>query len=178
MFNISLLFLSFALFRMEHIHRLSNAAYVGLCLEIGTATEVRFRRETLDTACDIKMCLDHIRGGRLNYTGSYREGFRFSSSDTDMMTWRFEDKVICDISQIKYTNCSQEIVFLMDCTTVTPGFTKLRSLQNIPFGTIIENDKCYFSSSLFRKSMLKCLQMGNEVGIYIEHGPCSNFFFL
>lgn len=158
---------------MEHIPDLSNAAYVGLCLEIGTATEVRFRRETLDTACDIKMCLDHIKGERMNYTGSYREGFRFLSSDTDIMSWHSNYIVICDISQIKYTNLPQQSMFLMDCSAVTPGYTKLRSIQ----GMIIKNDKYYFSSSLFRKFTLKCLQMGIGEGFYIEHGPCSSFIY-
>lgn len=45
--------------RMESITQFSKAVYIGLSDEIGTASEVRFRRDTLDTSLDISNCLFH-----------------------------------------------------------------------------------------------------------------------
>lgn len=55
---ISLSF-AFIFFRMESITQFSKAVYIGLSDEIGTASEVRFRRDTLDTSLDISNCLFH-----------------------------------------------------------------------------------------------------------------------
>lgn len=51
---------------MEYLPRVSEALYVGLCHYIGTPTD-------LDVT--------------IMKSGSYKEGFRFKSSDLDAMIW-------------------------------------------------------------------------------------------
>lgn len=159
---------------MESITYLSKAVYIGLSVEIGTATEVRFRRDTVDTSFDIFICLMHKFNGEILIVGSCREGFRFPSSDMDFMTWSFFMKVISDLSQISSIPFQQKRVFLMESDSVPPGYTKLRSFTFIP-NQALQNDDLFLSCSVFRKSLAAlfdpCFKyLGTEGS---EHGPCS-----
>lgn len=159
---------------MESITHLSKAVYTGLSVEIGTASEVQFRRDTVDTSFDIYNCLNHKFNIDLLIAGSYREGFRFSSSDMDFMAWTFFMKVISDLSQISSIHFRQKRVFLMESDSVPPGYTKLRSLTFTPNRTL-QNDDSFISCSVFRKSLVTLFNpgfkyLGTEVS---EHGPCS-----
>lgn len=170
---ISLSF-AFIFFRMESITQFSKAVYIGLSDEIGTASEVRFRRDTLDTSLDISNCLFHKLKGDILIAGSYREGFRFSSSDMDFMAWSFFMKVISDLSQISSIPFQQKRVFLMEYDSVPPGYTKLRSFTFTPNQTL-QIDDSFISCSVFRKSLVTLLNPGfKDLGTEVsEHGPCS-----
>lgn len=159
---------------MESITHLSKAVYTGLSVEIGTASEVQFRRDTVDTSFDIYNCLNHKFNIDVLIAGSYREGFRFSSSDMDFMAWTFFMKVISDLSQISSIHFRQKRVFLMESDSVPPGYTKLRSLTFTPNRTL-QNDDSFISCSVFRKSLVTLFNpgfkyLGTEVS---EHGPRS-----
>lgn len=159
---------------MESILHLSKAVYIGLSVEIGTASEIRFRRDTVDTASDIFMCIPHKFDVGILIAGSYREGFRFPSSDMDFMAWPFVIKVISDFSQIISIPLQQKRVFLMECDSVSPGYTKLRSFTISQYRTL-QNDDSYISCSLFRKLLVALFNPGFKYsGTEVkEHGPCS-----
>lgn len=159
---------------MESITQFSKAVYIGLSVEIGTASEVRFRRDTVDTNLDIFICLFHKLKVDTLIAGSYREGFRFSSSDMDLMAWSFFWKVISDLSQISSIPFQQKRVFLMESDSVPPGYTKLRSITFTPNQTL-QIDDSFISCSVFRKSIVTLFNPGfKELGTEVsEHGPCS-----
>ncbi|XP_062591503.1 uncharacterized protein LOC134252995 [Saccostrea cucullata] len=85
---------------MNHISRLSESVYVGLCREVGSPTEVRIRREVMDTTEGLNRPVYIMRGFDRMISGSRREGFRMITSDIDWMLWYPDAKVICDLSQI------------------------------------------------------------------------------
>ena len=70
---------------MHHIPRLSEAVYVGMCLEVGTPTEVKIRREVVDTYEAMNRPVWIMREFDRMKSGSRREGFRLKTSDWDFM---------------------------------------------------------------------------------------------
>lgn len=70
-------------YRMEHISRVSEVLYVGLCCRLGTPTIVTLRREVIDMELMIQTPAMKRHGTMFTISGSYREGFRFNSSDQD-----------------------------------------------------------------------------------------------
>lgn len=163
---------------MEHSPRHSNAVYRGLCLVIGTATEVQFRRETVDTEIDTEIYLAHKDKPILSYAGSYREGFRLPSSDLDYILLCLQEKKLIDISEIKIITGQQKDLYPIECSTLTPGYAKLRS-STLKFieSCIIENGKYYLSSSFCRKTWVEALNTSAQKnGLWcFEHGPCCTF---
>lgn len=59
---------------------------MGLCRHIGTPTEVTIRREVMDMS-DMMDEMKNAFNQRLMCSGSFKEGFRFKSSDRDFMMW-------------------------------------------------------------------------------------------
>ena len=66
---------------MNHIPRLSEAVYIGMCREVGTPTQVKIRREIADVEDVLgkPRLFSHNSEGMTS--GSRCEGFRFKSSD-------------------------------------------------------------------------------------------------
>lgn len=167
------------LFNLEwkHSRRLSNAVYRGLCLIIGTATEVEFRRETVETADDIHMYLVHKDTPCFRHVGSYREGFRIPSSDLDYIVFSLNEGII-KISEIQIITSEHKRECPIECDTLMPGYAKLRSsISKFKGSCIIENGKYYLSSSFYRKMWVKSLNINAlKIGIlWFEHGPCCTF---
>lgn len=102
--------------------RLSEAVYIGLCQEVGTQSELRIRREVVDTGREVVRNTGIMCGHDQMASGSYREGFRLESSDIDIMSWSTTHQVICDLSQISLTN-PQHTIFLMECDDLPSGYT-------------------------------------------------------
>lgn len=101
---------------MEYSHRVSEVLYVGLCRDkrIGTPTEVAIRREMMDMEEMIERPVHIYRGCMIMKSGSHREGFRFTSSDRDVMCWPSNFRLICDPSQFTEFNsadASRKIFF-------------------------------------------------------------------
>ncbi|XP_061165723.1 uncharacterized protein LOC133174640 [Saccostrea echinata] len=168
---------------MDHVPRLSEVLYAGLCCKIGTPTEVAIRRDVRDMEEMIQKPISMIRGFGTIMSGSYREGLRLKSSDRDMMIWPCNYKLITDISQFHSYNTSKHTTVLMEDFDTPPGFVRLRLLTSprdsitrssrIPF-----NNAFYISSSLWRE---------NQFQFYMEnkhfpqkkmtiHGPCASGF--
>ncbi|XP_061179641.1 uncharacterized protein LOC133188284 [Saccostrea echinata] len=171
---------------MDHIPRLSEVLYIGLCREIGTPTEVAIRRDVLDIEERIKSPLYMHIGFILMDSGSYREGFRFTSSDRDRMLWLCNCKLITDICHFRIYNSSKHQIILMEDSETPPGFVRLRLLTpNYAQSSFINsclvafNGGLYISSSLTRNTFFNLLT-GNRFSSYKNktiHGPCTNGFF-
>ncbi|XP_062594133.1 uncharacterized protein LOC134255625 isoform X1 [Saccostrea cucullata] len=165
---------------MDDIPRLSESVYVGLCHEIGCPTEVRIRREVMDTVEAVYKPVYIMRGFDRMISGSQREGFRLRTSDFDFMFWPPDHKVICDLSQIRLYRIPQNTVILMECDDLPPGFTRLNltipSNDEEVISSCVEIDnKINISSTLFRDKHLRFLQTKNYATSSTSHGPCSTY---
>ncbi|XP_061165698.1 uncharacterized protein LOC133174614 [Saccostrea echinata] len=169
---------------MDHIPRLSEVLYVGLSRKIGTPTQVAIRRDVKDMEDLIqKLFTMHIGIVQMD-SGSYREGFRLTSSDRDRMSWSCKYKLITDISQYRVYNVSKHHIILIEDSDTPPGFVILRhmtsSKDSSMLSTCLFPFKCglYISSSLWREMCLnnlaryKYFQQANCT----NHGPCYNYF--
>ncbi|XP_062616023.1 uncharacterized protein LOC134277722 [Saccostrea cucullata] len=165
---------------MDHIPRLSEAVYVGLCRKVGSPTEVRIRREVKDTEEVVNKPVDIMRGLERMESGSRREGFKLRTSDLDWMFWPPDHKVICDLSQVSLYRIPQHTVILMECDDLPPGFTRLNLLspsndEDVRSSCVEINNNVYISSTLFRDNYLRYLQSYNWGFSSNSHGPCSTF---
>ncbi|XP_056015570.1 uncharacterized protein LOC125674082 [Ostrea edulis] len=167
---------------MDHIPRVSEVLYVGLCRKIGTPTEVTIRRDVLDMKEMIETPLQIYRGERLMMSGSYREGFRFESSDLDRMLWGCHYKLISDISQSSFYTASGNTIILMDSTDTPPGFVRLQLLTptsnpNISSSLVLLNDRVYISSSQFQQQSVDFINNALRHLTFTPHGPCATTTF-
>ncbi|XP_062607731.1 uncharacterized protein LOC134269545 [Saccostrea cucullata] len=166
---------------MDHIPRLSETVYLGLCREEGSPTEVRIRREVMDTVEVVRKPLYIIRGLDRMKSGSRREGFRLITSDEDFMFWPPDHKVICDFSQISLYRIPHHTVILMECDNLPPGFTRLNLMSQSHQANIISscveiNNSLYISSRLFREENLLFVKTSNfPIPNAVQQGPCSTF---
>lgn len=87
---------------------------LGLCRKksIGTPTEVAVKREVMEMSQLIKKSKNKCN--TFLFTGSLKEGFRFKSSDVDVMYWLTNWKVIGDLSQFMDFQTSFVDVILME----------------------------------------------------------------
>ncbi|XP_048766818.2 uncharacterized protein LOC125673909 [Ostrea edulis] len=168
---------------MDHIPRVSDVMYVGLCHKIGTPTEVTFRRDLWDTVEMIRKPSQLYKGERKMLSGSYREGFRFESSDLDFMLWFHDHKVICEMSQSMVYHPPRHTLIYMEASDTPPGFAILQLLtpsnRRIVMSSILErNEMVYISSSLLRMRFHQSwigMNPANE-GENM-HGPCHNYTY-
>jgi hypothetical protein len=165
-------------YRMDHIPRLSEVMYVGLCWKIGTPTVVTIRREALDMAEMIKTPLQIYRGMKVMMSGSYREGFRFESSDWDIMRWSCDQKLISDISQSSLYTAPRHTIILMDSTNTPPGFVRLQLLtptsnRLISPSTVLHNDRVYISSLQYQQESVSFINNVSHIKTHAPHGPCA-----
>lgn len=148
-----------------------------MCLELGTSTEVRMRREMSD-AGEVVLGPVWCNGGMsVMESGSHREGFRLQTSDIDWMMWLSDHKVICDLYHIVYYSTPQHTMILMECKDLSPGFTRLKMITHsgepgVKSSNITINGDIYVSSSLFRLRFLD-LSRNTLDKSYIQNGPCA-----
>ncbi|XP_052711984.1 uncharacterized protein LOC128186240 [Crassostrea angulata] len=154
---------------MQHV---SESMFVGLCDIVGTSQEVAIRRETRD----IKEMVERRvkpNGTIVMLSGSRREGFRLEGSDTDLMYWPNNHRVIMDMSQSEYYNTANTTLILSDSSESPPGFTLLQLLTPTTFrevqsACVRKNNRVYISSSIYRG--LTCSAV---VPNFSVHGPCG-----
>ncbi|XP_062582332.1 uncharacterized protein LOC134244073 [Saccostrea cucullata] len=167
---------------MDHIPRLSEVLYVGLCRKIGTPTEVAIRRDVMDIREMIEKPVHNHRGCAIMYSGSHREGLRLKSSDRDAMFWECNYKLITDISQSRFYNATKHIIVLMEDFDTPPGFVKLRLLtptrrKDTISCLVLFNGGSYLSSRLWRENYFQHrINKGSRSENIIIHGPCSSGF--
>ncbi|XP_056002504.1 uncharacterized protein LOC125663373 [Ostrea edulis] len=168
---------------MDHIPRLSEAVYVGMCREVGTPSEVRIRRDVVDTGEEVCRPVNILRGVQIMRSGSDREGFRLKTSDIDEMFWSQDHKVICDLSQISLYRIPQHTVILMEWEDLPPGFTRLKLLTDSYDADVISscvnrNGEQYISSELFREAFTEFNRSrAPAFQSCVQHGPCASFVF-
>ncbi|XP_065930144.1 protein mab-21-like [Magallana gigas] len=161
--------------------RVSEALYVGLCGYIGTPTEVTVRREVEDMAEMTQIPVQVDNGFRIITSGSRREGFRFKSSDIDMMLWFTNHKVITELSQSSVYDLLTHSIILIEDTDTPPGFVRLQiltSLRNriIELSVVSFNDGMYISCVRWRQKMLTLWSKIITFNNVKTHGPCANGF--
>lgn len=89
---------------MDDAPWVSEALYVGLCRKIGAPKYVTLRRELMGMKEMIQRPIEkYFKSGSAD-TGSYREGFRFTSSDIDPMIWTTTVKLITELSNFDGSN--------------------------------------------------------------------------
>lgn len=108
---------------------------------------------------------------------SYKEGFRFKSSDLDAMIWYTKHKVICDISQFKFSYPLNIDFVLIDHSDTPSEFVKLRLLfprrDLLPLEIIHLRD---ISSEKFRRKYYQFLRKTHTHAKTLRfHGPCSSY---
>lgn len=168
---------------MSDNSRVSEALYVGLCRHIGTPTLVTIMRGSVDMEEIIKKPGMRVtKGLRVMDSGSNREGFRFESSDRDIMSWFIHHKVIFDSSQSSIYDQSKDSIILMKDFDTPPGFVRLQLLTSpqdekekyfasciVPF-----DDKTYISSARWRQQFITMFKFKPPYNIK-SHGPCATF---
>ncbi|XP_052717325.1 uncharacterized protein LOC128189667 [Crassostrea angulata] len=166
---------------MSDYCRVSETLYVGLCGYIGSPTEVTARREVLDMEEMMQKAAHRHTGMRDMTSGSYREGFRFNSSDRDTMLWSANHKVIADLLQFSVYDLSKHTIILMEDTCTPPGFVRLQLLTSargsgIEFVNVQSSDGMFLSSLRWRQIMLTNISGHKSFNNTKRHGPCANGF--
>jgi hypothetical protein len=166
---------------MHHIPRLSEAVYAGLCHEVGTPSEVRIRRDSVDTMEVVMRPVMIMKRLDRMESGSYREGFRFKTSDIDIMYWLPNHKVICDLSQIGLYRIPQHTVILMQWEDLPSGFTRLKLITDsyrakVRSSCVNRNGEKYISSELFRHTFIEFNRNCHPaLQSCVQHGPCASY---
>lgn len=110
---------------------LSDSLYNGLCshTHVGSQKIVQIRREIMDIAEKIHGPIHKYNKLNIMQSGSYREGFRFTSSDQDIMQWLINCKVICEISQFSNYDAAKLNIILMKHSESPPGFFYVKTVD-------------------------------------------------
>lgn len=169
---------------MDHLSNAAEIVFIGLCCRLGTPTQVTIRREIMDI---LEIIPSPMKKGNSHFihmiSGSYRDGFRFESSDLDMMLWYTNNKVICEMSQFMGFYASDENIILMEYLENPPGFVKLklltptRNLEYLHFSVVMHGKDRYLSSEIFRNKRFQFLLTLPKVSTWNlqSHGPVANF---
>lgn len=110
---------------------MSESAFVGMCLTLGTSQQLAIRREIADIQEMVHRKLMKTNDFMVTYmlSGSRREGFRLKGSDVDTMYWPEDHRVIMDMSQIEYYNTANITLILSESSECPPGFTLLHTIK-------------------------------------------------
>jgi hypothetical protein len=125
--------------------------------------------------------VDENRGMRKKISGSYREGFRFESSDQDWMIWFCDHKLITDVSQARLYDRTKHAIILMEDDDTPPGFVKLQLLTSprgiyITSSAVPVNDRVYISSVLWQQQTFNNVINIQGLERVTSHGPCANAY--
>ncbi|XP_062577134.1 uncharacterized protein LOC134239007 [Saccostrea cucullata] len=166
--------LTLVIYSKTAIQHISESVFVGLCRKVGTSQLVAMRRDVVDISEMVNNQVNQINGRRMMKSGSQREGFRLEGSDTDMMYWPNDHRVIWELSQSQYYNTERKTLIICDCSDSPPGFTLLSLLspsmnRDIQRACVRMYNRYYISSSKYRQ--IVCSD-------YIPHGPCASAKFL
>lgn len=156
--------------------RVSEALFVGLCDYVGTPTDVTVRREMHDMVDIINKPVHKYQGRGMIVSGSYREGFRVTPSDIDIMYWFLNHKVITDISQYCIYDPSKHSVILMEDNDTPPGFVRLRLItsppdENIESSIVAIKEGMYISNIKWRLINFESISGRAGFESVASHGP-------
>lgn len=148
---------------------LSEWLYNGLCESVGLPQTIANRRKIMDT-CEALFDSNLYKSlsPSLILSGSGREGFRFDSSDMDVMVCLQNYKVVWNDSQ--FSNCSEH--FMFDDTESPPGYGLLQTTppQNKDLYDFIVTikERSYLSSIALKTAV--CLRSSSSI-----NGPCASW---
>lgn len=116
---------------------------------------------------DMSDMMDEMKNAfnrRLMCSGSFKEGFRFKSSDRDFMMWYPCIKVIAEISQSSLYDLSKHTIVLFEDTDTPPGYVRLKRLSTPRHQTASSSDfqisdGTYISNSEWRQLMFSILSL-------------------
>nr|XP_034333417.1 uncharacterized protein LOC117691426 [Crassostrea gigas]XP_034333418.1 uncharacterized protein LOC117691426 [Crassostrea gigas] len=156
------------------VQNISESVYVGMCLTIGTPQQVVSRRDIVDIVEMLRNneMLNKPFTGMLS--GSRREGFRLSGSDSDCMFWLNNHRVIWDFSHAQFYNTQEHAPILCDSSESPPGFTLLWlpleiTNSRVASACVRMNGMLYISSSKYREVTCSLVVPGSS-----PHGPCGS----
>lgn len=164
---------------MDDAPWVSEALYVGLCRKIGAPKYVTLRRELMGMKEMIQRPIEkYFKSGSAD-TGSYREGFRFTSSDIDSMIWTTTVKLITELSNFDGFNLD---TLFVEQSYTPPGYVRLKLInppqhyKALPY--VVKHTNGYYISS---EKMGKVIYHGFlKYRMFTEtlrlHGPCSNYY--
>ena len=115
---------------MNDISSRSEEVFVGLCIELGTPTKVRIRREVGEIKDAVNNLLWASKGVESMTNGNVREGIRQDTSDMDIMIMIPNHKVICNVYQISFYKTRRQTIILMECEDAPPGYSRLRMMTS------------------------------------------------
>lgn len=169
----------------EPFQQMSEDLYVAMCSMIGNPTVVKIRREIKDIQEKINKPAANIHGNTGVESGSYREGFRFKSSDIDNMVWPCKVQVISEVRQFDLLDDATLDTLLMEYSDTPPGFVRLKVMVStnyefMPSSVMTHLNGIYLSSEKFQIFFLTKMRMSNSLNSDQQlrlHGPCANFFF-
>ncbi|XP_062576015.1 uncharacterized protein LOC134237878, partial [Saccostrea cucullata] len=101
-------------------------------------------------------------------TGSRREGFQFMGSDTDVMIWSEDVKVIWDMKQAFNYDKGKHTLILSYSSESPPGYTLLVLMECVYRACISMTTIPFISSSTLRRKLFSDI-----LPDFTEHGPCS-----
>jgi hypothetical protein len=132
------------------------------------------RRDVADICEMVRNKSVRSNQGMKMLSGSCREGFRMKGSDTDVMFWPGDHRVIWDLSQAQLYNVYRQRLILSVSTESPPGFTLLLLLSPIAYNKVISalvmmNGGHYISSSIYRQITCSDVMPNSTV-----HGPCGS----
>ncbi|XP_065938141.1 uncharacterized protein [Magallana gigas] len=155
---------------------MSESAFLGMCLTVGTSQQVAIRREIADIQEMVIRLMKSTKDDMITemLSGSTREGFRLEGSDVDTMYWSENHRVIMDMSQIEYYNTANTTLILSESSECPPGFTLLQLLTSSRYRTVLSacvqmNDRVYISSSTYRQLTCSLIYPNSTL-----HGPCGS----
>lgn len=164
---------------MDDAPWVSEALYVGLCHHIGAPTYVTLRRELIGMEEMIQRPIKKYNKGGSAQSGSFREGFRFKSSDRDYMVWTTYGKLISEMSNFDGF-CFRTI--FMEQSFAPPGYVRLkllnppRQLKRDP-SVVKHMNHFYLSSEKISNAVYHCVSTSSMFAENLRpHGPCSNFY--
>ena len=165
---------------IEGLDHISRGLYKELCSKVGTAKILDMRRRVLALEQRLKtVCVRDIGKRCINdcvLSGSTCEGFRFATSDLDLMHVRTDIRVIFSSSYpCRYT--ATQILLLAECEDTKPGFAMLKLFSgstNAIFSDIQLKISCVRYMNNYYIASEKWREFGTSLSHgCISHGPCS-----
>ena len=158
--------------KMSDLSLMSRGLYLMLGEKLGTESIVDMRRRVMALSQSI-----HTHTRRNGYpnedrilSGSICEGFRFASSDLDIMMVRSNMRVIFSLTQSRLYNNDKTLI-LADSEYTNPGFVLLRLLNQtfdhqLMCFCLKYGNRYYIASGKFRDFITSLTP------ITTSHGPC------
>lgn len=146
--------------RMNHLSRLSEVMYAGLCQKIGTPAKVWTIRAVMDMDDMINSPIERYNRFGSRLIGSRREGFRFESSDHNYAFHVRDNIIIVDLSNLDNINIFNLNIVLMEHSETPPGYVKLNLLTStrgiVQSMTVMTGHDRYISTKKFCRIMHRC----------------------